>query len=406
MRFLLLANHGSAVIKQQLGTADYSYWFVLRYFEKFLPAVGETVVLNSIEDLPTSMEKNNEMLLLFMPPHKIPPQLSKLGIAVFAWEYDTLPSEEWGGNEKNNWLTHFRDAPGVITHSKFVADQIKEAIGPSLPVAVIRTPVWDEFAHVDAHYEGEEWSLSFRGLAIDTSCESDTDGEIDYLFAGGEKQYDLNFSGVIYTSVFNPNDSRKKWTDTISAFIWAHRGNSNATLILKLILAEGLAGAEDVWQTIEHLSPFNCRIVILHGFLETESYKELIRGTTYIVNNAVGEGQCLPLVEFMSAGVPAIAPNHTAMRDYVLGSNSIVLEYSKVWTSWSHDSRLLYRCFSFPVIWESLRDAFSESYEIATLDFSKYKSMSSNARSTLESVYSARVAREALVDFMAKIQIS
>ena len=108
----------------------------------------------------------------------------------------------------------------------------------------------------------------------------------------------------------------------------------------------------------------------------------------------------------MSAGVPAIAPNHTAMRDYVLGSNSIVLEYSKVWTSWSHDSRLLYRCFSFPVIWESLRDAFSESYEIATLDFAKYKSMSSNARSTLESVYSARVAREALVDFMAKIQIS
>lgn len=173
-----------------------------------------------------------------------------------------------------------------------------------------------------------------------------------------------------------------------------------------MILAEGLAGAEDVWQTIEHLSPFNCRIVILHGFLETESYKELIRGTTYIVNNAVGEGQCLPLVEFMSAGVPAIAPNHTAMRDYVFGSNSIVLEHSKVWTSWSHDSRLLYRCFSFPVIWESLRDAFLESYEIATSDFAKYESMSSNARSTLESVYSARIAGEALIDFMAEIQIS
>ena len=406
MRFLLLANHGEADIKRHLGTADYSYWFVLRYFEKFLSSIGETVVLFAIEDVPECLEKNEEMLLLFMPPHKIPPQISKLGIPVFAWEYDTLPSEEWGGNEQNNWVNLFHGLPGIITHSKFVADQIKEAIGPDLPVAVIRTPVWDEFVHDNVHYKEEEWSLIFHGLVIDTSFDTNTDREIDYLCAEGGKQYDLNFSGIIYTSVFNPNDSRKKWADTISAFILAHGANSNATLILKLILAEGLAGAEDVWQTVINLAPFHCRILILKGFLEIESYKKLIRGTTFIVNNAVGEGQCLPLVEFMSAGVPAIAPSHTAMQDYVFKSNAIVLAHSKVWTSWPHDSRLLYKCFSFPVIWESLRDAFLESYEIATLYSTKYESMSVNARSTLESVYSARVAKEAFVDFVAKIQNS
>ena len=81
----------------------------------------------------------------------------------------------------------------------------------------------------------------------------------------------------------------------------------------------------------------------------------------------------------MSAGVPAIAPQHTAMADYIDSNNSIIIESTKSWSSWSHDPRMLLRCFRFPVIWDSLRIAFEKSYDIAVNDSAKYTEMSAAA---------------------------
>lgn len=56
---------------------------------------------------------------------------------------------------------------------------------------------------------------------------------------------------------------------------------------------------------------------MVHGFLSDKSYRKLIHATSFFVNASSGEGLCLPLMEFMACGVPAIAPNRTAMADYV-----------------------------------------------------------------------------------------
>ena len=66
----------------------------------------------------------------------------------------------------------------------------------------------------------------------------------------------------------------------------------------------------------------------MHGYLNDDEYAKLVQGSTYVVNAAHGEGQCLPLMEYMSAGKPAIAPSHTAMEEYINEGNSFVVKSS------------------------------------------------------------------------------
>ena len=56
---------------------------------------------------------------------------------------------------------------------------------------------------------------------------------------------------------------------------------------------------------------------LLHGYLTADTYQRLMATTAFIVNASHGEGQCLPLMEYLSIGKPAIAPCHSAMADYI-----------------------------------------------------------------------------------------
>ena len=53
---------------------------------------------------------------------------------------------------------------------------------------------------------------------------------------------------------------------------------------------------------------------------------ELIRRTDFYVNVSKAEGLCIPLMEFMSCGKPALAPRHTSLLDYLDDANSIAIE--------------------------------------------------------------------------------
>jgi glycosyltransferase involved in cell wall biosynthesis len=214
----------------------------------------------------------------------------------------------------------------------------------------------------------------------------------------------IEFSGVTYTFVFNPNDGRKQWPEAISAFIAAHKDNPNATLILKLIQANPVLGIQVVWETIEHLGPFTCRIIAIQSHLDTADFEQLIVGTTYALNSSSGEGQCLPLLEFMSSGVPAVAPQHTAMADYINAENSIIIESTKSWSSWSHDPRMLLRCFRFPIIWDSLRISFEKSYDIAVNDPTKYAEMSAAATDRMKNYCSEESIIGKLESFIEEVR--
>ncbi|RZA19666.1 MAG: glycosyltransferase family 1 protein, partial [Proteobacteria bacterium] len=130
----------------------------------------------------------------------------------------------------------------------------------------------------------------------------------------------MPLEGVVYTSVLTPSDGRKNWEDMLTAFAWAFRDVQDAVLVLKLGGVNLEKRHHEMVALLSKLAPFKCRIVAIHGYLDAGNYEDLIAASDFYLNASRCEGLCMPLLEYLCAGVPAIAPDHTAMADYVDGT--------------------------------------------------------------------------------------
>lgn len=189
----------------------------------------------------------------------------------------------------------------------------------------------------------------------------------------------FHLDGVVYTAVFNPRDGRKNWEDILLAFCVAHAEREDATLILKFASSDPEFAYEMVRDNLRKLPPFRCRVIALSVFFDEQTYCQLIASSTYVVNASRSEGQCLPVMEFMSAGKPAIAPRNTAFGDYIDENIAFIVNDSKELCCWPHDGRNMYRAHRYRIDWESLVDAFDASYRVAKERPEQYRKMSGDA---------------------------
>lgn len=213
-------------------------------------------------------------------------------------------------------------------------------------------------------------------------------------------------SGIIYTSILNIFDNRKNYSDMLTAFCFAFRDNADATLILKTpIMGSLYFYREKVVNFLRKLPPFKCRVVVIGNYLDSQSYVELLQATSFYVNTSYGEGQCLPLMEYMAAGVPAIAPKATALADYVHESNAFILKTCAVPTAWQHDERRAMRTVQHRPDWYSLVEAYQTSYQVAKDQQEVYRKMSASAHLTLKDHISEEKAREKLQLFFEGLSV-
>jgi glycosyltransferase involved in cell wall biosynthesis len=383
-KFYLYCRHNSVDIRNELGMPDYSYKFVENYFRETLTSFGDVVEVSESSELPNALS-SSDYLLVFAPPHEVPREYLSAAIPVFAWEYSTIPNEKLNDNDLWDWQNVLQSSRGAITHSSFTVEAL-EVANVSVPKIALYSPLYDEFEHLAVQEKPSRWTIDCEGLVWDSASQSDSQT--------------ISFQEVTYTYVFNPVDGRKRWEEAASGFVWAHRDNSNASLILKLIHKDQKKAIDQVREFVQQLGEMNCRVVIICGFLNFSNYEQLIRGSNFVVNTSCGEGQCLPLIEFMSAGVPAVSPRHTAMSDYINEENSFVVDHSWSWVPWPNDPRLRFRCMNYPIRWESLRDAFVSSYETATRDQELYKRMSDSARKTMFNICSKETFEQKFSEFL------
>jgi glycosyltransferase involved in cell wall biosynthesis len=207
-------------------------------------------------------------------------------------------------------------------------------------------------------------------------------------------------SGVVFTALFNPYDGRKNWADMLTAFCAAFRDTPDATLAFKLGHTEYLSAMQEMLIWLARMPVFQCRIVIMHGYLEGNEFDELIRATAFTVNASHGEGQCLPLMEFMSCGKPAVAPRHSAMLDYIDEEVAFVVDSWLDATAWSHDPRLAYRTLRHQINWSSLKQAYLDAYACVRQDPERYRRMSAAAITRMKGHCSRAVAKERLASFL------
>jgi glycosyltransferase involved in cell wall biosynthesis len=427
-------NAGS--IGESLGAPEYSYWFVRRAFwpilERFGIVIPVTDPKREVDTVRRSAAARGQdcVFLSFEPPHKTTLGLECRTIPVFAWEFDTIPDEVWAAEPRNDWRHVLASTGSAITHSSFSQAAVRRSMGADYPVWSIPAPVYDanvrfaaearpyqpqtdlvlnsmviDSTQVDlsifslqrAHGEGID---ALRALsryldeAMAKAREASQDGDGDALMPGTA----VRVSGVVYTVVFNPIDGRKNFNDLLGGFLWAFRDVEDATLILKITYFDPVRGLLPVLADLSKHGQYRCRVLLIHGMLPNDQYEALLRVTSYCVNVSTNEGQCLPLMEFMSAGRPALAPRHTALLDYIDDSNSFVVRSGERLATWPHDEREAMRSVRHMVSVADLIRAYRESYDVARTNPERYAAMSRAATESLRAFCSIAVVEQRLAE--------
>lgn len=213
-----------------------------------------------------------------------------------------------------------------------------------------------------------------------------------------EPEQVVRLSGVVYTAVLSPADGRKNWLDLVTAFLWAFREEPRATLVLKMPRSAQASMHSHIYHALSRFTPFACRVVLAYGFLEDAEYAALVRATTYYVNVSHGEGLCLPLMAFLSAGVPAIAPDHTAMADYVRRDAAFILRSGLEHNVWPFDPRDLFTTMRYRLDWSSIEEAFRASFRVALSGDGAYDAMGRAAHAAMRRYCAGERVRDLLAD--------
>ena len=466
MKFLLHAQVDQQSIGKRLGSADYSYFFLLRAFAGVLAELGEVIELDDpahADAIHAQAQAMGErcLLLSFAPPHKTPLGLNCPVVPVFAWEYPDIPGqiEEtcWKNDRRNDWRYVFARTGRAIALSSHTVEAVQRSMGAAYPIAAIpapvrtlapaaapaRVPVPAQGALLRVHASvadsrrmgldvnsliyfndddgtphephDDQW-LPASAVAPDRS-DDPADGHGDDLGAimlAHEHLpvgcgWDLppvmsiltRLHGVVYTSVLIPSAGRKNWEDLISAFCWAFRDVADATLVLKLGGDDLVRHHHKLLMLLSKMAPLKCRVIAINGYLTDEEYAALIGVTTYYVNTSLGEGLCLPLVEFLAAGVPAVAPDNTAMADYITDELAfVVASYPGIPTVWPHGDDEVNRTTYHQLDWASLVAAYRESHAAACNDTARYQRMSTRAMEAMREYGGPGVTRERLRAFL------
>lgn len=508
MKILVYSETSAANLQSRLGTAEYSYYFVLREFLPVLQTLGEVQVLERPQDevdciyLKCRAEGEACVFLSFSPPHRTLLDLQCPTIPVFAWEFDSIPYESWLGRPEEDWSWVLRQLGRAITHSISTIKATYRVLEPSYPLLNAPAPVWDAFASLRAlpRHRGP-WQVQGRGTLFDSAAldlpmflnacpehwhavvhgtpmpdetpeiDERRYAELDVIHrrfaaesvlldeppalpqesqqpprrrlldrqwrqiakryaaawytsvvkprpaASVEKDepavdelvptelfqaepFELALNGVVFTSVFNPYDGRKNWQDLLSAFCSAFADRDDAVLLFKLTHRACTSAIVDMLRHLARLPAFRCRVILLHGYLEDADYQALVSATAYVVNASYGEGQCLPLMEFLSCGKPAIAPDHSGMTDYIDPQMAFVVDSWAEATGWPQDPRFATRTCRRQISWTSLRQAFEQAYATYQQQPEQYALMSEYAIERMRQHCSRDVLREQLKPFL------
>jgi hypothetical protein len=425
MIILVGSKIDQSTIQVSLGKSEYSYYFLLKSFLPALELIGQVVSVGSTEEIDhlyaQYRAKGRDVVFLsFSPPQQTPMGLECPTVCIFAWEFDTLPTSaacasvealgHWQSDPRNNWDHVFARIAGAIATSQETADLVAQC--EELPVMALPAPVWGLYGQhcpeAGCPIDLGSRSVRLMGEVIDSrklklDPESIARRPISEakrislamlqgwwheirLPKAGERGAEtdptgasVELQGVVYTSVLNPNDGRKNWVEMLTAFCWAFRDVEDATLVLKMTHHDIELYRGTLLNQMTRMMPFRCRVVVLHGFLDDEQYLQLIKASTFYVNASSGEGLCLPLMEFLCCGRPAVAPVHTAMADYLRPDFTFAIETSLEPDCWPHDPAGRLLTHSHRLHWQSLMESFRESYAAAR-DCERYREASYAAR--------------------------
>ena len=445
MIILVNCKISPSTIASSLGKAEYSYYFLLKEFLPALHQLGTVIEVDSLADVDRLYDEHREtqpvIFLSVSPPHQTPVDLRCPTVCMFAWEHHNIPNQAWDNEPRNDWRYVFARIAGAIACSEESAQAVRDAMGQDYPVIALPAPLFERFQPLS---KTQGWlprqpdrSFEFTGFMYDSpQLGLSADGLVQHMerpqpevlkqktvftprkstwqatkkhwqawraAAAKNKQnsahdnssvtsteipnnhYRIELTGTVYTTVLNPMDNRKNWHAILTSFCWAFRDDPSVTLLFKTTHHDLESYRIELLTLLSRLAPFSCRIILIHSFLEKEQYDNLIKVTDFYVNASTCEGLCLPLMEFLSSGKPVIAPNNTAMQDYLNLDYSLIIDSSAEPWQWPPDPYGHFSTRRYRINCDTLKQHFQSSQQIAQEQPERYRQMSLAATAGMDS---------------------
>ena len=216
----------------------------------------------------------------------------------------------------------------------------------------------------------------------------------------------LTIDGLVFTSIFNLGDRRKNHLDLLTAYLLAFRDRRDVTLVIKLATNPKREHHEvNIFQSMYHGLGIQhkCRLVLITDFLTDEGMADLMRVTTFYVNTSKAEGACLPLQQSLAGGRPSIAPDHTAMADFMDNEVGFVLGTNPEPTYWPHDPEMRIETSWNRLVWSDLHARLLEAAALADNDLEGYQAKARTARERMRSYASREIVAKALEEALRQL---
>lgn len=248
------------------------------------------------------------------PIEALRPLFGNKNVAIEVWEFPELSTQDYTGDPRNNQVAMLRKFDCVWCGSSFTAKNMQlhgiSAIHLPPPVA--------EF--VDTK------TASLSGIPVirlDTTNYQNTNYEDLADIISANKN--------IYLCILAPYDKRKNFKNLIQGFL-SSEASKNSILIVKLVLDNVVTTVGNINEILAvhyELEAVSANVVFVGAYLAAEQMTTLYRSCSFFVSAASAEGLNLPLIEAMTHGRPVIAPDNTAMRDYITADHAIVMGFEE-----------------------------------------------------------------------------
>lgn len=208
------------------------------------------------------------------------PDPSIVNIGFVAWETSRIPSTDIANNSRFNWVTQLNRMDAVWVPCSSNKAALKSS-GVTKPIYVIPHPVY---------------------------------------FGETEEPKPLVPKDVPFTllSVFQWQPRK----DPVSMILGYYLADLPSKLLLKTYGSTFQKDNEDIVKRIKsikntfHKAPIGGIVPILDKLSE-EQIQQLYRSADVYICTSKGEGACLPVLEAMAAGIPAIVPDNSAFMDFI-----------------------------------------------------------------------------------------
>lgn len=421
-----------------LGTAGYSYDFVVQIF---IPLLSQWAEVIPVPEPKKNLDRIADEVwgrglsplhVSFLPFQDVCLARKAPNVVVPAWEFPDIPNEGFNDNPQNDWRFAASQCESVFVGGPFTKETF-ESGGIHVPIHIVPVPTPSQYFELPPWIPHQETTLSSKVYQanhtdpngkqrpawqrIGRSLERLTRNTVGKLVNRKKRRamrarmsrwfqssigikrsierskftlpltHNDSFipTGIVYTSIFNPNDGRKNWQDLLTAFQTALADCEDATLLVKLVTSEPEAAMGVINYYNQRDIPHRCHVRFICDYLSPEQMVELAQASTYYLQTTRAEGNCLPIMNFLAAGRPAISPRHSAIQDYFSEDMGFVVESHPEPAAWPHDPQLKLRTTWGRLVWPSLVDQIRQSYEVAKHDKARYERLSHQAQAKMQS---------------------